>query len=86
MNQEQNASEALLAFCGWLTLHDEEMVLSAHSDCAPIVEKIKAFCEFNKLSEPRPGWEKNFKHPPGVKPFNTEFVGDAVSDASEEER
>ena len=63
MKKEPTASEALYAFCGWLTTREEKTVMSSKHDAAPIAERIKEFCEANDLSDPEDGWEKNVIHP-----------------------
>lgn len=52
---ELSASEALLAFMGWLTLQH---------DVAIAPELVSQFCETNNLSKPRSGWDKNVTMPP----------------------
>jgi len=64
LEAETSASEALYGFCAWLTTQDEETIMSAHHDSAVIADKIKLFCEVNKLSEPKEGWGKKITHPP----------------------
>ena len=61
------ASEAIFGFCGWLTTQEEKTIMSASDDCAPVIGRIKQFCEINKLPEPRDGWEKNLIHPEVIK-------------------
>ena len=46
-------SEAVFGFCAWLTTRKEKTVMSSVDDAAPIVELIKAFCDENKLPDPR---------------------------------
>ncbi len=70
LEASMNAAEALYGFCGWLTTQDEETVMSAHNDSAVICDRIKTFCEVNKLPEPREGWEKKLTHPQQI----TEFI------------
>ncbi|MDY6833797.1 MAG: hypothetical protein SVY53_03235 [Chloroflexota bacterium] len=61
--EELSASEALVGFCGWLTTREENTIMSAADDCAPIVELIKEFCEVNQLADPRDDWHKHLIHP-----------------------
>lgn len=63
LQEELNASEAIYAFCGWLTCRDERTIMSSKDDAAIIAELIKRFCDTNNLKEPRTGWEKKFEHP-----------------------
>lgn len=58
-----SASEALYAFCGWLTSRDEKTVMSSKDDAAPIARRVKQFCKANDLADPMPGWEELFEHP-----------------------
>ena len=65
MSDKLIASEALYGFCGWLSTRKEITVVSSHHDAAPIAELVRIFCEENKLTEPREGWDKNLIHPSG---------------------
>lgn len=58
-----SASEALYAFCAWLTCREERTVLSATDDAGTAAELIKEFSDLNDLDEPRPGWDKRFVMP-----------------------
>jgi len=58
-----SASEAIYAFVGWLTTEKEETKMGSHNDCAPVMERIKEFCERYELADPREGWEKNIVRP-----------------------
>ena len=58
---ELNASEALFAFCGWLTSRQKPVILSAKHDAAVVVELIKAFEVKQALSPCRPDWDKRVK-------------------------
>ena len=46
-------SEAIFGFCGWLTSRSEITVMSSNHECFSIIKLIKAFCEENKLVDPR---------------------------------
>ena len=63
VNPELLPAEALYAFCGWLTTRAERTIMGHKDDAGVVAELIKEFSELNKLDEPRPGWEKNFKMP-----------------------
>jgi len=62
--EELSGSEAIFGFCGWLTSRNEQTIMSASNDAAPIADLIEIFCETNKLTEPRKDWGKNLIHPP----------------------
>src|SRR3972149_6674436 len=51
-----SASEALYAFCAWLTSRKEVVTLSDNHDAGAIVELIAVFCKVNDLTEPHDGW------------------------------
>ena len=63
--EEMSASEALYGFVGWLTTQDEPITAGSTHDCAVWAEKIKEFCDVNKLSEPREDWTTRLIHPDG---------------------
>lgn len=63
MKMKLSASEAVYGFCGWLTSRTEETKMGSSNDCAIVADRIKEFCETNKLEEPREGWDKNLIHP-----------------------
>jgi hypothetical protein len=54
-----NASEALFAFVGWLSVRDENVTIGKGNDCAPLVPLIGQFIDKYKLSDLRDGWENN---------------------------
>ena len=60
-----SASEALYAFCGWLTSRDERVVMSATNDAAQTADLVNTFIEANNLAPPRSGWEQHLRHPEG---------------------
>ena len=60
---EMTASEAIYGFCAWLTTRDEQTVMSATDDSAPIPPFIKEFCEVNGLDEPRENYTDYLTHP-----------------------
>jgi len=62
------ASEAIYGFCSWLTTCKERTVMGSSSDCAPIAEKIKEFCEVNNFEVPREDWAKNLTFPKHILP------------------
>jgi|SRR3989304_6284503 len=62
-----SGSEAVYGFAAWLTCRDNETVMSAHHDSAPIAELVKEFCETNNLDWPREDWHKILIHPPSTK-------------------
>lgn len=61
MKDKLSASEALFAFCGWLTTRREATVMSIAHESSPIASLIKKFCEDNGLDDPRDGWERAVK-------------------------
>lgn len=65
MTDKLTPSETLYGFCGWLTSRKEEVTLSTHHECGPVVDLIGQFCRANNLSDPREGWENNLIHPSG---------------------
>lgn len=52
------ASEALYAFCGWLSTRDKPTVMGNKDACQPIADRIKQFINAYELPLPRDGWEK----------------------------
>jgi hypothetical protein len=63
LNNEMTASEAIYGFCAWLTCQEVKTIMSSKHDCAVIADRIKEFCETNKLTEPKDKWTENLKHP-----------------------
>ena len=61
--RELSASEALYAFCSWLTTRDELIQLSTKNDASRIAELISLFVKHNKLKEPEKGWEHLYTLP-----------------------
>jgi len=63
---EMSASEALFGFMGWLTSRQEVTPeLSAKHDASIAAQLIEQFCNENKLTPTRDGWENNLIHPSG---------------------
>ncbi len=60
---ELSASEAIFAFCGWLTTRKEETMMGSSHDCGVIAELVGRFADLNGLQEPRPDWQKHFEMP-----------------------
>ena len=60
---EMNAAEALYGFAGWLTSRDGTLQIGSSHDAAIMAELVEEFCKTNKLTDPRPGWEKEFRMP-----------------------
>ena len=58
MNRELSGSEAIYAFCGWLSGRKEKTVMSSTSDCAGIADLIDEFCTSQQLPEPNLDWHK----------------------------
>ena len=54
-----SASEAIFGFAGWLTTRDEQTIMSATDDAAPIAELCGEFIDRNQLDDPRDGWAEN---------------------------
>jgi len=52
-----SASEALFAFCGWLTSRDESLTMGASHNAVPTVDAIDAFMLKYKLDDVRDGWD-----------------------------
>ena len=68
--------KAIYAFCAWLTTREEVTKLGSSEDCAPIVDKIKIFTEYNNLPEITSAYPKNFNMPLedyGTDIFNAVF-------------
>jgi len=63
MTKTLTASEALYGFIAWLTCRDEQTVMSAQDDSAPVADLVERFCKENSLAEPRDGWENNIVIP-----------------------
>ncbi len=62
MTDKISASEALFAFCSWLTSREEKTVMSSKDDAAGIADLIGEFCKKNKLNPPSENWDKNVKN------------------------
>ena len=60
---EMTGSEAIYGFCAWLSTREEKTIFGSKSNCSPIAERIKEFCETNKLTYPRENWTDNLIHP-----------------------
>lgn len=60
---ELTASEAIFAFCAWLTTREKKTVMGSTANCAPVVELIKEFCATNHLTAPRDNYTDFFKMP-----------------------
>jgi len=60
---KMSASEAIFGFAAWLTTRENMTVMSSAHNCVPVMDRIKEFCDTNKLPDPRDGWEKNLTHP-----------------------
>lgn len=60
---ELTASEALYGFCGWLTTREEVTKMGHNEDCVPVADRIKEFCESNRLSDPRGDFGGRIVHP-----------------------
>jgi hypothetical protein len=55
---EFTASEALYAFCGWLTTREEAVTMSTKHNADIICQLLDKFTEHFKLAPPRNYWEK----------------------------
>ena len=53
---EFSASEALFAFCGWLTSRDESLTMGESHNVVPAVEAINEFMKKYKLNDIRDVW------------------------------
>lgn len=54
-------SEAINAFCGWLTVQETPVILGAQNEVGPVIEAIQKFCNAYGFPAPRGGWEKAVK-------------------------
>ena len=63
MKRELTGSEAIYAFCGWLTGRKEVTQMGSKHDCAVIADLIDEFCKTNNLLEPSEDWHKSLAHP-----------------------
>ncbi len=61
MKFELRPSEAIYAFCGWLTTREEVICMSSRSDSAVIVDLIKQFCSSQEFELPRNGFQDYLK-------------------------
>ena len=52
-----NATEALYAFCGWLTTRKEPLTMSSATEATSAVECISQFLGCYNLTDVRDGWE-----------------------------
>ena len=62
------ASEAIFAFCGWLTSRETKTVMSSSNDSAPIAQLVGAFCDANKLDDPREDYHHLIKQVENIHP------------------
>ena len=53
-----SASEALYAFCGWMSNMKNPVVFSREHQPCRVADFIEEFCRQNNLPEPREGWDK----------------------------
>ena len=65
MSDYLNPSEAVYGFAAWLTTREEQTVMSASDDSAPIAELVKQFCEINNLPDVSEHWPNHLVHPAG---------------------
>ncbi len=63
MNEEPRASEAIFAFCSWLTTRSKPVAMGANHDCAPVAELIGEFIKHNDWRSPRPDYTQLFFMP-----------------------
>lgn len=66
--QKLTASEAIYAFCAWLTTRHCRTVMSATDDTAPIAELVGHFCCVNNLAKPRNEYTELFTMPQDAPP------------------
>ena len=65
MGNYLTGSEAIFGFCAWLTTRDEKTVMSATHCAGDVCDKIKEFCDKNKLSDPRENYTDYLTIPKG---------------------
>ena len=58
-------SEAIYAFCAWLTTRKETIQMGSFSDCAPVANVINEFMKANNLDNPRGNYTDYFRMPTG---------------------
>ena len=58
---EVRPSEAIFAFCAWMTCRQEAITIGAANNAAPIVPLIKAFLESQEFEEPREDYVDRIK-------------------------
>ena len=61
--EKLTATEAIYGFCAWLTTRKGKTVLGSNSDCAPVGERIKEFCEVNHLGDARDNYTEYLTFP-----------------------
>lgn len=61
---ELRASEALYAFCGWLTTRAEITRAGGGAECDTLAERVHEFCDAQHLLPPRDRWERAVRRMP----------------------
>lgn len=56
-------SEALYAFCAWISTRDQQIAIGSSSECGILVELIEQFRQANNLPPPRHNYQIYLKHP-----------------------
>jgi len=69
MKDKLTASEAVFGFAAWLSSSQDSITIGRGHVCDSLAEKVKVFCDENKLEFPRDGWEANLIHPSGECSF-----------------
>ena len=63
MERKLSASEAVYAFCAWLTTRKEKTIMSSSDDSGAIATLVDKFCNANELDDPKSGWESCIRFP-----------------------
>jgi hypothetical protein len=58
-----DGAEAVMGFAAWLTCRDEATIFGSTHDCAPVVQRVKEFCEANNLGMARGDYHTRLVHP-----------------------
>jgi len=63
-------SEAIFAFCAWMTCRQEAIIIGAAHNAAPLVPLIGAFIESQEFDEPREDYTDRIKAYPEMSTIN----------------
>lgn len=61
--EKLSAAEAVMGFAAWLSTREQVTKFGSSEDCAPLVARVREFCETNDLGEPADDYTDRLKHP-----------------------